>query len=207
MRRAPADPPRRPAARRGRLGAAALVVAAALASRAGAQDPAERATATAARVVVTAALSAASPLLVDGNGTHVREGIGAALGVTLAPDGWRVGPLRGELTARLAATPLRLRDEGERWSGGTASHVDLAAGASWSAERLTLSGGAGISWLRAGRVHAIGARLRPLLEATARVALTDRWGAAVTAQGTRLQPTDGVAGTVGRAMIGVTRAF
>ena len=206
MRRAPADDGDATGRRRSETGWAVLVAALALVGPAGAQDS-SRGAAVPAPVVVTGALTAASPLLVDGNGTRLREGIGAAISAALSPDRWHTGALRGELTARLAAAPLRLRDGAERWRGGTVWRVDLIATAGWHAGRLSLHAGPGLGWLGAERVPAVGSRLRPLLEASARLAVTERWGTSLTVQGSHLRPAAGQAGVVGRAMIGVTHAF
>ncbi|MFN2400097.1 MAG: hypothetical protein ABR543_15865 [Gemmatimonadaceae bacterium] len=92
------------------------------------------------------AVGYSSPLVKDANGTEVRATWSPSIGAGIA---WNVAPKTHlSLTLRGARPSLDLEHDGNSWSGGSATIVDVIAAAEreiW--QRVALRAGLGLVWL------------------------------------------------------------
>lgn len=126
------------------------------------------------------AVGYSTPLVKDANGTEVRATWSPAVGVGIA---WNVASrTHVSLTLRGARPSLDLEHDGNSWSGGSATIVDVIAAAEREiGQRVALRAGLGLVWLTgpddvapfrgtsgSQRFHAafdVGAAVRPVLNA------------------------------------------
>lgn|GEM_PF-4785561 len=155
-------------------------------------------------------ISTSTPLLADGNGTRVRSGLAPVVAAHLVAVRGLPGDMYAGVTVRGARSSLSLRDDGERWNGGSVWQVDVMADATWRRGPFSLTGAIGATWLRAAR------RVRPLEHArvlpTGEIGVGIRrtgspWGARLGLQAYTLPVHGGQGGGVMRAIIGIAHGL